>query len=139
MHNWKITSDNAEGIESAWQLLSYVTQQDRGSLTTANPLIQVLMSINDGLAQNNQTSDFKDKWRAIWQAFNVLQYAPRFSAATQSGLRAGLFKELLAESAEVDQDAASAMVMDSEWLDVHERSEGRRVGKEWRSGWAPYH
>lgn len=122
VHNWKITSDNAEGIESAWQLLSYVTQQDRSSLTTANPSIQVLMSINDGLAQNNQTSDFKDKWRAIWQAFNVLQYAPRFSAATQSGLRAGLFKELLAESAEVDQDAASAMVMDSEWLDVHEFS-----------------
>lgn len=133
---WNAQSDNHNPAQSAWQLLSYLVPEERKSLTTPKPRIHVLLSLNDSLAQKPttegfsaaqsltaQSKSFKDKWRAIWQAFNVLQYAPSFSVATQSGLQAGLFTELLAERADASaEDMSTTAVMDSAWLDVRELS-----------------
>ena len=133
---WNAQSDNHNPEQSAWQLLSYLVPEERKSLTTPKPRIHVLLSLNDSLAQKPTTEGFsaaqsltaqsksyKDKWRAIWQAFNVLQYAPSFSVATQSGLQAGLFSELLAERAEAStEDMSTTAVLDSAWLDVRELS-----------------
>jgi DEAD/DEAH box helicase domain-containing protein len=132
---WNVQSDNDNPQCSAWQLLSYLAPEDRKSLTTLKPRIHVLLALNDSLAQKPTTEGFsaaqsltaksksyKDKWRAIWQAFNVLQYAPSFSVATQSGLQAGLFSELLVERAESSTEDMPAAVMDSAWLDVRELS-----------------
>lgn len=120
--SWQAMSDTEFGTESAWQLLSYIEHDKRTTLKTPSPDIHLFINMNDNLAQSNQVDSFKDKWRAMWQAYNVLQYAPSFSAATQTGLRTGLFKELLAESAEFDQGAAASAVLDNEWLDVRELS-----------------
>lgn len=132
---WQATAESALSENSAWQLLSYIAPEDRVSLATLTPRIHVFLSLNDSLAQkpvsekfasaqgsSTQTKDFKDKWRAIWQAFNVLQYASNFSVATHSGLQSGLFSELLAEHADCNTGDASAGVMDSGWQDLFELS-----------------
>lgn len=118
--NWQAVSEHTQASESAWQLLSYIAAQERSSLNTQNPSIHVLLSINDALAENNQAGHFKDKWRAIWQAFNVLQYAPSFSAVTQTGLQSGLFSPLLTESAAVHAEQAPSISVDNAWQDVRE-------------------
>lgn len=121
--NWKATSDNDIGSESAWQLLSFVEQEKRPTLGTLKPEIHVLMSINDDLAQTSHSDNFKDKWRTIWQAYNVLQYTPILNIATKTGMSAGLFEELLTGDVEVDQSDEAHASMDSAWLDVRELSE----------------
>lgn len=120
--SWNLTQEQSMGAESTWQLLSYIEPDKRSTLTSANPDVQLLMSINDDWVQPNQIDSFKDKWRAVWQAYNVLQYAPSFSVVTQSGLRAGLFKTLLAERTDLDSEVVATTRLDSEWQDVRELS-----------------
>jgi hypothetical protein len=62
-----------------------------------------------------QSKSYKDKWRTIWQAFNVLQYAPSFSVATQSGLQTGVFSELLSGSNDVFASPTAEFSLDAAW------------------------
>lgn len=133
--SWGAQTDNENPEQSAWQLLSYLAHEDRSSLTTLEPRIHVLLSLNDTIApksaansfaagqdSSKQANDYKDKWRAIWQAFNVLQYTPSFSVATQTGLQSGLFSELLAHTADLTTDIATNRAMDHAWQEVRELS-----------------
>ena len=130
---WQATTDIDSGDGAMWQLLSYIAPEERASLATATPCLHILLSLNDSLAckptsevfasgqaLSTDAKNYKDKWRAIWQAFNVLQYAPSLSVATQSGLQAGLFVDLLAADAHVD--TAHAQSSDTGWQDVAELS-----------------
>lgn len=132
---WQANVESDSKADSAWQLLSYLAPEQRATLNTANPEVHVLLSLNDSIASKPtsqgfaseqslgpQAKDYKDKWRAIWQAFNVLQYVPHFSVATQTGLQTGLFSELLAQTAELTADIATDGAMDHAWQEVRELS-----------------
>ena len=45
---------------------------------------EVHLQLDDRLAE--QTGTFQQQWRAFWQAFNLLQFAPRFSVSTHTGV-----------------------------------------------------
>ncbi len=107
---WLCSADDEHINQSVWQLMGYLAPSERSSLKTAQPALEVFLAVNDQLAsqpmlegfsstpQRSQTNaQFKAKWRAFWQACNVLQYAPRFSVATHTGLQAGHFTELVAD------------------------------------------
>lgn len=120
--NWQAISETEASDTSAWQLLSYIAPENRSRLVEPIPPIHVLMAINDNLAENNKNSDFKDQWRAIWQAFNLLQYAPSFSIATQTGLQAGLFTDLLTVGEQAFASQPSELLLNADWQDVIELS-----------------
>lgn len=107
---WPCSADDEHINQSVWQLMGYLAPSERSSLKTAQPTLEVFLAVNDQLAsqpmlegfsstpQRSQTNaQFKAKWRAFWQACNVLQYAPRFSVATHTGLQTGHFTELVAD------------------------------------------
>lgn len=134
-HVWRANLDNESSDNSAWQILSYLAPEQRSTLNTPTPQMHILLSLNDSMAHipaiegfaaeqalGKQAKAYKDKWRAIWQAFNVLQYAPSFSLATHTGLQSGLFSQLLAESSEFNADTTADATMDSAWQDVRELS-----------------
>ena len=134
-HVWRANLDNESSENSAWQILSYLAPEQRSTLNTPTPQMHILLSLNDSMAHipaiegftaeqalGKQAKAYKDKWRAIWQAFNVLQYAPSFSLATHTGLQSGLFSQLLAESSEFNADTTADATMDSAWQDVRELS-----------------
>ena len=132
---WQANVESDSHSDSAWQLLSYLAPEQRPSLNTAHPQVHILLSLNDSIASKptsqgfaseqsltGQAKDYKDQWRAIWQAFNVLQYVPHFSVATQSGLQSGLFSELLAQRAAFTADIVTGGAMDHAWQEVCELS-----------------
>ena len=132
---WQANVESHSHADSAWQLLSYLAPEQRASLNTAQPQVHILLALNDSIACKPSTQgfaseqglaglakDYKDKWRAIWQAFNVLQYLPHFSVATQTGLQTQLFSELLAQRAPFTADSVTAEAIDYAWQDVFEIS-----------------
>ena len=132
---WQANVESDSHADSAWQLLSYLAPEQRASLNTAHPQVHILLALNDSIACKPSTQgfaseqglaglakDYKDKWRTIWQAFNVLQYLPHFSVATQTGLQTQLFSELLAQRAPFTADSVTAEAMDYAWQYVFEIS-----------------
>lgn len=92
-------------------------------------MLHIFMSINDAVFNSQHAQEVKETWRRIWQAYNVLQFAPSFYPVTQSGLQAGLFTDLLdtehqkfIESTDPKSDVDNDDSTD-EWVDVHELSE----------------
>lgn len=126
--NWGIAADS-DNPSKAWHLLSYIEKDHIKSLNSNQPMLHIFMSINDAVFNGQHAQEIKETWRRIWQAYNVLQFAPSFYPVTQSGLQAGLFTDLLDTqhkesiaspdaNSNLDQDAS-----DGEWVDVHELSE----------------
>nr|WP_241878106.1 hypothetical protein [Psychrobacter sp. PraFG1]UNK04531.1 hypothetical protein MN210_09595 [Psychrobacter sp. PraFG1] len=120
--DWRLVSD-ISGQPSAWYLLSYTEVANRKTLTTTSPMVSLFINIQDSVFSGQRIEDAKDKWREIWQAYNLLQYAPSFYAATQTGLQAGSFAHLLIQDDEVTRQADEALAIDNEWIDVRELSE----------------
>ena len=122
---WQVLSDNNHSGESTWQLLSYSAPNERASFMgdDPKPAIHVVLNINDNLAENRKDGDYKDKWRSMWQAFNVLQYAPSFSAGTQTGLESGLFRDLLIENIDDFEPDELSLGLDKDWQKACEFSD----------------
>jgi len=106
--DWQAVVSRGYEEQNYWQLISHLLPEDRESLRTDSPRIETLLLVNDFLYQDidqaqivnrghsSELKIFYDQWRMVWQAFNVLQFAPGCSIATLSGLRAGEFSDLLA-------------------------------------------
>ena len=126
--NWGVVAD-IHNQSNAWHLLSYIEKDHIESLKTDQPMLHIFMSINDAVFNSQHAKEVKETWRRIWQAYNVLQFAPRFHPVTESGLQAGLFTDLLEmerKESIVSPDANSNLdkdALDEEWVDVYELSE----------------
>lgn len=117
--NWGIAADS-DNQSKAWHLLSYIEKDHIKSLNSNKPMLHIFMSINDAVFNGQHAQEIKETWRQIWQAYNVLQFAPSFYPVTQSGLQEGLFTDLLDtqhKESNISPDAKD------EWVDVHELSE----------------
>jgi len=126
--DWQALVSNGYEEQNYWQLISHLLPEQRNSLRSAQPQIEAFLTVNDLLYQDvdkvqivNRLHSpaikaFYDQWRMVWQAFNILQFAPMLSIATLSGLREGAFAELtrsdwpiaqpMADEAEIMTDAA---------------------------------
>ena len=126
--NWGVVAD-IHNQSNAWHLLSYIEKDHIESLKTDQPMLHIFMSINDAVFNSQHAKEVKETWRRIWQAYNVLQFAPRFHPVTESGLQAGLFtdlQEMERKESIVSPDANSNLdkdALDEEWVDVYELSE----------------
>lgn len=128
--NWGVVADR-DNHSNAWHLLSYIEKDHIESLKTDQPMLHIFMSINDAVFNSQHAKEVKETWRRIWQAYNVLQFAPRFHPVTESGLQAGLFTDLLEMGTEHQESIGSTTanydvnrnVLDKEWVDVRELSE----------------
>jgi DEAD/DEAH box helicase domain-containing protein len=54
------------------------------SLTKLVSEAEIHLNIDDTKAEH--TKQFSQKWRSFWQAFNLLQFAPRFTVTTRTGV-----------------------------------------------------
>lgn len=117
--NWGIAADS-DNPSKAWHLLSYIEKDHIKSLSSNEPMLHLFMSINDAVFNSQHAQEIKETWRRIWQAYNVLQFAPSFYPVTQSGLQSGLFTDLL--DTQPKESIISPDAKD-EWVDVHELSE----------------
>ncbi len=61
-----------------------VPQAAMASLTKLKQEAEVYLCIDDSLAELSK--EFKNQWRAYWQAFNLLQFAPCFTATCRTGI-----------------------------------------------------
>lgn len=128
--NWGVVADK-DNHSNAWHLLSYIEKDHIESLKTDQPMIHIFMSINDAVFNSQRSKEVKETWRRIWQAYNVLQFVPRFHPVTESGLQVGLFTDLLEMGTEHQESIGSTTenydvnrnALDKEWVDVRELSE----------------
>ncbi|WP_435980443.1 DEAD/DEAH box helicase [Psychrobacter sp. DM4] len=128
--NWGVVADR-DNHSNAWHLLSYIEKDHIESLKTDQPMLHIFMSINDAVFNSQHSKEVKETWRRIWQAYNVLQFAPRFHPVTESGLQVGLFTDLLGMGTEHQESIGSTTAsydvnrsaLDKEWVDIRELSE----------------
>ena len=123
------------------QLKNAIVQNNLVQSSVEYELLQLLNSVSDNSETSNNNTDNNNAEKSSISASSIVAQLPQIGSRVSSSVRSrDSFFYIYFDGEKVyTDDKSDAGISDTLFKNLTTRSEERRVGKECRSRWSPYH